>query len=70
MVRVTFENQASYLYKDAKLMTKDLKMLIATNGKVKEIIKTEVNTCPDCGAELTPQGGCYACYHCGLSLCG
>jgi len=70
VVRVTFENRASYLYKDAKSMSKDLKRLIAINGKATEIIKTEINTCPDCGAKLTPQGGCYTCYHCDLSLCG
>jgi hypothetical protein len=28
------------------------------------------NTCPDCGAWLSHEGGCTICKQCGLSLCG
>jgi len=27
------------------------------------------NICPDCGAELIPQGGCKTCRNCGFDEC-
>lgn len=32
-------------------------------------ITTEKIKCPECGAELSPIGGCWTCYHCGYSKC-
>ena len=29
-----------------------------------------VNTCPDCGQEMHPEGGCFFCRACGFSRCG
>lgn len=32
-------------------------------------ITTEKIKCPECGAELSPIGGCWTCHHCGYSKC-
>ena len=29
-----------------------------------------IEKCPNCGAELVPEGGCYHCVECGWSACG
>lgn len=44
------------------------------NKKNNDTIKTQTNVdkkmvCPECGATLTPIGGCYTCNECGFSKC-
>ena len=53
--------------KPIKVENTEVKLVEQTQDDNK--ISYKAGTCPECGAELEAQGGCYICLECGYSKC-
>jgi ribonucleoside-diphosphate reductase alpha chain len=44
-------------------------VLTVESDEEEERVENENNNCPDCGGDLTPEGGCFTCPSCGWGKC-
>ena len=56
-------------FQGKEMKPKEIKTTPAKGKKGEKVMKTNYSTCPECGEQLSFEGGCNICKSCGYTKC-